>query len=317
MTTTTAPPARALSIDAALAARVHRGAICAAVHSSFPRVVNLVSADGSLTSLCARSLDDAPGSVRADVPAWPAERWAPGRAVLVAPDGVTLSGDRARALTFDRPTRWRATRAPLPADPAALAARVALLDALVAARGVPGGALPASAPETTPGRRASIDPFAAAVAARVRDGVDAIERGERAGDRATVARAVAALLGLGPGLTPTGDDVLTGILLVAAQPGSRIRFVPEALAAELAARPDATTVVSRTTLLEALRGRARQRLMILLERLAEPFPGDRSSDARLRRAAADVLGIGHTSGTDILSGIVTGLRLERERRGRA
>lgn len=297
-------PVRALSIDAELADRVQHHPFRAVIHSTFDRTVNVLSADGAVTALCAGSLDDAPGSVRVDVARWAQTRWAPGRPVVVTGRGVRFAGESALEVRFDRPDRWQTIGAPLPT--ASLEGAADTLAGLVTTLGVPGGA---RIDET------HADSFATAVAMRVRDGVEAIACGERDDDRDAVSAAVAGLLGLGPGLTPTGDDVLTGIALLGAQPASRIRHVGAAIVAELDRRPDATTVVARATLREAARGRARQSLMTLLGVLAGRGAGSVQRPALLQ-AAQRVIGIGHTSGTDILSGIVAGLRLERELRDR-
>lgn len=299
-----ARPAQALSIDVELADRVQRHPFRAVVHSAFDRAVNVLSADGAVTTLCAGSLDDAPRSVRVDVARWARTRWAPGRPVVVTGRGVRFAGEPALEVRFDTPDRWRTVAAPLPSD--GLEGSADALAGLVTSLGVPGGARI---------DEAQVDPFAAAVALRVRDGVEAIVRGERGDDRDAVSVAVAGLLGLGPGLTPTGDDVLTGIALLAAQPASRIRHVGAAIVAELDRRPDATTVVARATLREAARGRARQSLMTLLGVLAM-HGAESVHRPALLQAARQVIGIGHTSGTDILSGIAAGLRLERELRDR-
>ena len=117
-----------------------------------------------------------------------------------------------------------------------------------------------------------------------------------------VAQRVGALVGAGPGLTPSGDDVLCGVLL-------GLRLHPRgsaALAAELwrAVQPrlTATTSLSAALLREAADGYAVEPVVRLLERLAvvgTPNPPARS----VAEAVGDVLAIGHTSGADLLGGL--------------
>ncbi|WP_344783488.1 DUF2877 domain-containing protein [Microbacterium kribbense] len=208
-------------------------------------------------------------------------------------------------IDLDAPQEWHARLPRALADDATMNARTRALHALVVSSGTAGGALSGPSP---------IDPFADAVAERLDVARAAIVRAETAGDRTALVATVERMLGLGPGLTPAGDDVLAGLALVAARPGSRIALLPGAIADVLARHPERTTDLSRTMLREALAGRARQSLIDLLERLCSPPTADSRPDA-LRAAAERVLGIGHTSGTDLVSGILTGLRLERELRG--
>ncbi|MGH3386172.1 MAG: DUF2877 domain-containing protein [Nocardioidaceae bacterium] len=110
------------------------------------------------------------------------------------------------------------------------------------------------------------------------------------------------LLGLGPGLTPAGDDVLAGALVAlsaAAHPAAG-RLV----AAVAAARPfTRTTTVSAALLAHAARGECIPPVAAYLRAL------DRGTD--LEAARADLLGVGHTSGWALLLGVHYGLAATR------
>ena len=106
-----------------------------------------------------------------------------------------------------------------------------------------------------------------------------------------LAAATRRLQGRGRGLTPTGDDVLAGILLVAAtDPGRR-----RALAG--LSRGARTTRLSRAFLKWAARGQSIQPAHALLDAAAS---GDRIG---MHRAAASLAGVGATSGRALASGI--------------
>ncbi|MFH8250631.1 DUF2877 domain-containing protein [Microbacterium sp. B2969] len=291
--TTTAPP-RALSLDLALSDRLRAGVVRGRVHSTFARVVNLEADDGTLVSLSARTVDDGPWAIRADVAGWAPERWTPGRRVEIGRDVVRLETDPHPALVVTDAGIWAPRIAPLPDDPAGLVPGMDVLAAIAERASTPA------------------DAFSAAVAARLRDGVGAIVRGELAGDAQTLGSGIRALLGLGPGLTPSGDDVLAGLALVATRPGSRVAVYLPALERALERRGATTTLVSRAMLRAALAGRARHSVMRLLLRLSAPADG-----AALHDAARAVAAIGHTSGIDLITGILAGLRLETELRGTA
>lgn len=124
---------------------------------------------------------------------------------------------------------------------------------------------------------------------------------------------VGALVGAGAGLTPSGDDVLCGVLL-----GLRLHQRGSTdLVADLwgAVRPRlaATTSLSAALLREAADGYAVEPVARLLAHLAAPgssagrasgsSAGRASGEAPLAEAVRRVLAIGHTSGADLLGGL--------------
>ncbi|MEU6009212.1 DUF2877 domain-containing protein [Streptomyces sp. NPDC047453] len=308
MTSPTLPTsAPALSIDAELAARLRPDPLAARVDSIFGRTVNLLTCDNELIALCARVLDDAPWSIRVDLTEWSAWRLTVGDPVTLAAHAISLGEPAKYSVTLNEPDAWYAELIELGLGTQELLARARVLAELLYEHGVAGGM-------RTP--RGPVNVFDAEIGARLRRGRNALERAVRAGDIAGMASAITQLLGLGPGLTPAGDDFLTGMALLAAQPGSHLSAYVEAVHGVLDRHPDRTTPLSRITLREALRGRARQSLLDLLHRLLVPDGRDAARPAEhLRVPVCRVLGIGHTSGTDLLSGLLTGLRLEAELRG--
>lgn len=116
------------------------------------------------------------------------------------------------------------------------------------------------------------------------------------------------LAGRGAGLTPAGDDVLAGLLLVdrtAAGPSSEARLVA-------LAREAATHEISRAYLEAAARGRSLAAVHDLIGACAAAEPdGARAARARLAR-------IGHSSGLDLAYGVLVGFAtLPRSPRRRA
>ena len=112
-----------------------------------------------------------------------------------------------------------------------------------------------------------------------------------------------ALLGLGPGLTPSGDDALVGLFaawLALDPPGLRhARGRGRSLLASLVAHaPERTTPISAELLYHLARGRLSDPLRRLLVALA----GDDESE--VGAAAASVAAWGHTSGRDGIAGVV-------------
>lgn len=119
----------------------------------------------------------------------------------------------------------------------------------------------------------------------------------RSGERADAARTLTELVGLGEGLTPSGDDFLCGVLAATWLGGGRQGDVWRGLLAEpLRARLCETNDISAAFLSCALQGQ--------FSRPVTELPG--MSPAA---AAASFRAIGHSSGVDTLNGILYGLRL--------
>ena len=128
-------------------------------------------------------------------------------------------------------------------------------------------------------------------------------------DVAGVGEAARGLAGLGPGLTPSGDDTLGGFAGVLALLSTQLSVdaVPRSHLASIivnAARPR-TTKLSVTLLEHAARGEMAEQVGELLTALALPVE---ESDAVLY-AADRVLAYGACSGGDTLLGLLLGLRV--------
>ena len=112
------------------------------------------------------------------------------------------------------------------------------------------------------------------------------------GEEGAVTSGVAALVGRGQGLTPSGDDALAGALLVAHALG---RSAP--LAHAVRARLHATTAVSAALLDAAVDGFAARDVVALVD---AALAGD---DAGVGALLPRVLALGHTSGRDLVTGV--------------
>jgi hypothetical protein len=116
---------------------------------------------------------------------------------------------------------------------------------------------------------------------------------------------VGKLAGLGPGSTPTGDDLLLGVCALAWRLCSAGLLSPESLDGfrtcldELP--PDATTRTGREILAQAVRGAFLETLLRFIDAL-----GDKTADDRSVAMEAGRLGrIGGRSGCDMLAGVVS------------
>jgi uncharacterized protein DUF2877 len=149
-----------------------------------------------------------------------------------------------------------------------------------------------------------------ALPTELEDRLGALARALEAGAAADLPDAVIALLGLGAGLTPEGDDVLAGLLVgLAAVP----RVSPLArrlgdIVTDLAS--SRTTTLSAALLRDAAAGFAVPALVDFVEGLPET---DRADQTTTRRTLADVvvrlLAVGHTSGAALAHGAVVAARV--------
>jgi hypothetical protein len=119
------------------------------------------------------------------------------------------------------------------------------------------------------------------------------------------ASALNRLVGRGPGLTPSGDDVIVGLLsglwsTAGEQPAARAFL--DALGAAVTAAAAATGDISRTYLTLAAHGHFAEPLIVVVHHIGAG--ADRSA---IEAAAAAALRVGHSSGGDGVFGLLLGL----------
>jgi hypothetical protein len=124
----------------------------------------------------------------------------------------------------------------------------------------------------------------------------------QAGDRQGINAGAAALAGLGPGLTPAGDDFLLGLM-------AGLRMWPQFLAGKGLSVEEACQAIYG-----AAAGRTNLLSMALLRSAKEGMFGEawhellaalrQGKAAKVRRARDRILGFGGTSGADALSGFL-------------
>jgi hypothetical protein len=133
-----------------------------------------------------------------------------------------------------------------------------------------------------------------------------LERAIGSGERSAMSDAVGELIGLGPGLTPSSDDMLAGLVLVSllyaensGRAQSRSRLIAEMVDAQARGK---TTLLSEEHLRLAASARGNEPVLRLCTAL---LTGERDS---VERETRRVLAIGKTSGTDTVLGIILGTK---------
>ena len=133
--------------------------------------------------------------------------------------------------------------------------------------------------------------------------VKRLQQALREGQLAAIADSLEAILGLGAGLTPSGDDLTAGILLALTRWGHLLApgLAIKVLAQDVVQRAYRKTTTLSANLIEcASQGQANERLILALDGVLSGHP-----DAQ---TCADYLaGWGHTSGRDALAGMALAL----------
>ena len=127
-------------------------------------------------------------------------------------------------------------------------------------------------------------------------------------DREGIQHSTADLVGLGPGLTPSGDDILVGFSagLRCTARNKNSEFLFRALQANAARTND----ISRTYLLLAARGLYSSSLRTLCQAIcADRNSYSAISRSFLEKSAQVVLHTGHTSGRDTVRGLLAGFEV--------
>lgn len=290
---------RALSADAELLREMAQPSWNAAtIHSVFERVVNLQFAHGRLVTLACSDSDDAPGTVIAAVRGWRGFGLQAGGTARYA-DGMIVLGDVAViALEHARP--WHCRLPSFAPDQNLLRSNLALAQDYLAQHGT-GIALQTSA-EKAPAKShaGGFDPVLVRI---FQHAAQQLWLALVRGDLSLAQEHACQLVGLGPGLTPAGDDFLMGLLAVLNIPGSPaydLRQLGDAVVESAALR---THAISLAGLHHAASGRVTARVVRLCEALMQDSP------TTMRAALQHVLQMGSSSGTDMATGVLAGFRL--------
>lgn len=284
----------ARSADGALLDRLPAAGWQGRVHSVFTHTINIETAAGTLITLAGSGCDDAPDSVVLDVPDFAGQGVVVGDLVTAMPARIAIAG--RLTVNLRGAARWQ-EELPRGVDPQCLRANLPLVQAQLAAAGTAGGMLaPASATDAWTGE---ITRALAVGTAQVRL---SLLRGDDDAFRAHAG----SLVGLGPGLTPSGDDFLVG-LFAALQCGAGAATFARLCADIVDAGASRTNAISLAALRHAAAGRVRASIAQLLQQLCLGSP------ATVAPALQRVLAIGSTSGTDIAAGVVCGAGIHLER----
>jgi hypothetical protein len=258
------------------------------VHSVFERAVNLVDESGTLLGLIGPAGGEGPATVvLSGVPSW---RVVPGDSCPIRAGRLVIG---VAELDWVDARVWRPRHASRTVDAAELRRRTVRVARALADIDDRGGfhrfvrATPAPSDSVTSAWIGALASITTAMATDT-DPTDAI-RG---------------LVGLGPGLTPSGDDFIVGLACTFDRLGDpRAATLRTAIGVVLAERPARTTDIGAARLRHAAAGRLEEASERVLR---EMLSGD---GARLEDAAIVAANWGHSSGIDTIVGMLRAMKL--------
>ena len=274
----------------------------ASVHSAFQSALNLrlIGEEGLLT-LIASEEGDLPQGIRLDLPeGFSFEEFQTGERA-VCRDGVLHFENSPLAVQLNEARRWKCDLPALefdPKNPVVAAAWSLVWEALNRRQRRMESEIVAE------DLFRSSTPVLKDISQRVSEAMHDLLLATRRYEL-TDAAAVASLIGLGPGLTPSGDDILIGYmagLWCTVQARSERAQYISSLGERIIHLSHQTNDISRTYLYHAVGGQISSRLANLAEAICRGAdPGS------LHETAETAMSIGHTSGMDTVSGLLVGL----------
>jgi len=281
---------QARSGDAVFIASITQAQFRGVVHSVFDKAVNLQCAvSNDLYTLMADGMDDGPNTLVVEVPGFQGTGVVVGDAAVAVDGALSIRGKVTVALTHA--AEWRMAPPVRTCGSDALRVRLTAARAHIERYGSQGGMILAPAGSDI---------------ARVTSGMlqragDQLLEALKHRDLETALAHAGQLIGLGPGLTPSGDDFLVGLMAALSAAGPLAPPYRDFCASVVLMSKTHTNAISHAAIKMAAQGKVRDSVARLTSELLGKHQG------QFRPALDDVLRIGSSSGTDIAWGLVCGL----------
>lgn len=268
------------------------------VHSIFDRTVNLqCRTNDELYTIANRQVDNAPNTLITDRDSFSHRGLAVGDRVYAEHDRLYVG--KALVLTVRDVRVWRSKLPSYPDDEGNLRSNAAAAASFIEIHGKGGGM------KRTSERANAMDQEMGRLLTERSNG---LLRALSKGEASLASHYAIQLMGLGPGLTPSGDDFLVGLFAVinlADGPLQPFRPMCEQVAAVSA---DRSNPISGMALKKAAAGQVRESIGDFMQHMIH------GSKTEVIRSLTRVLDIGSTSGTDIALGLVKGLKLSLDKK---
>jgi hypothetical protein len=282
----------ARTVDAPFLRRLETGRFHGRVQSVFEGVVNIEHAGGELFTLGCRALDNGPNTAIVDIAGF-------GRTGIAVNDRVAGADGELRVgyrntVVLATASAWEGSLPTYPGANGRLRTHLRLARSYLHRHGEGGGMVAHGGAETE---------FALEVMAALEHRATLLIKALSQANHACACRHAKSMIGLGPGLTPSGDDFLGGLFAVLNVAGSPCHGWLGGGTDVVAGAERLTNAISLAALTQAAAGRVRESIATLIESLMSGTPEGLIES--LRR----VLAIGSTSGADLVAGILSGFEL--------
>jgi len=261
------------------------------VHSTFSRTFNIKCYEnGDLYTIACNRLDNGPNTLIVDIDNMKPMKIETNDRVFVE-ENLLYIGDQL-TISIDRAGKWESVLSTYPCNVDILKRNLMKMKDFINIHGVGGGMKK---------NIITLNPFEAEVSNMLENRTLLLLNELLNGRISSALPHAVSLIGLGPGLTPSGDDFLTGLFTIFNMKNSP--FYPYRLFCEdvLKKAKTLTNDISYMTLKKAAFGKVRESIISLLNSLLV------EDDEDLILSLNKLLNIGSSSGTDIAFGIVFGM----------
>lgn len=290
----------AKSGDAEFIQRIEQSSFNGIVHSIFNKTINLKCLnDGELYTIASTKIDNGPNTLLIDINSFSEVELALNDKVNAA--NKVLSITDQLAITVERAEKWESNLPDYPDCIGKLIANLVKMKQYIHSQGKTGG---------MKSETASKNIFEKEMSRLLNERSRALVH-ELSNNRVSNAlQSAAGLIGLGPGLTPSGDDFLVGFISTLHLPNCPCHVFKELGEQIVNLAMPLTNEISYIALKKASIGRVRESLIHLLDSLVN------GTENELLQSLKNVLEIGSSSGTDIAFGIVSGIETNLKFGGR-
>ncbi len=272
---------RGISLHGELLTILNQGLQYGKVHSIFNRTINIMDDHGRMISLMTKTLDEAPFSILVDIENFKESRIIPGENVYLDKTSIKIG---SHVINISSAKIYDLNRGVFKANNTLLTKNIEVLRHIIETKG----------PKET-------QIFNLMAFQMVIERTQLLKEACLKEDVKEIIKIGRSLIGLGQGLTPSGDDVLMGLFLVLGLEGSPMQHLHHVLGAIIKEQAEETTDVSYQGLLRASNGFYRS----ILVRAAEALTTSEHIDEILM----EILSIGHSSGRDLLYGVLIGYKI--------
>ncbi|WP_191689893.1 DUF2877 domain-containing protein [Sporosarcina gallistercoris] len=282
----------ALTGDRHFLQHLKEGRMTGYVHSIFKRTINMVCLnDGHLYTFASEVIDNAPNTLVLNCTTM--ENLSVAVNDRIHSDGRVVWIGTAQGISFSEAQPWDTGLPDYPQNTNGISKNLTYVKQRIREVGTAGGIKP-GVNQTTP--------FEQEVRMMLSKNTASLVDHLAAGDVAGALRDAQSLLGLGPGLTPSGDDYLTGMIAVFMVHNHPIPELQQFGKEVAVIAKKATNIISFSAIEQASNGKVRESIAQLISYLL-------TGEEEFLFAVDDVLQIGSSSGTDIALGIVAGIEL--------